>query len=279
MAEHAKSEKRPIEVFDRPILSYFIVSFCTLIIFSLFSAVLQILGLEGTVADLFSLVSLIPSALVSILLVCKVFYRDTLKGIFTLEGTVDGLKMFIPLIVLNIVIFVIDRIFSGQNTLNDVLHVLALSCTAGVMEEIVFRAFVLPNFMRLKRDYKGMIFSVVFTALIFGFTHIANLTSGADVLRTIQQTITASISGVLFAAVYLNTGTIIPCMLFHAFHDVVNLLFMSMTEAGGMTEGITLYNLVQQIIFSGVELYMGVRLLRAANFDKIRAIWDKKWTL
>ncbi len=279
MAEHAKSEKRPMKVFDRPILSYFIVSLCTLIIFSLFSAVLQILGLEGTVADLFSLVSLIPSALVSILLVCKVFYRDTLKGIFTLEGTVDGLKMFIPLIVLNIVIFVMDRIFSGQNTLNDVLHVLALSCTAGVMEEMVFRAFVLPNFMRLKRDYKGMIFSVVFTALIFGFTHIANLTSGADVLRTIQQTITASISGVLFAAVYLNTGTIIPCMLFHAFHDVVNLLFMSMTEAGGMTEGITLYNLIQQIIFSGVELYMGVRLLRAANFDKIRAIWDKKWTL
>ena len=33
------------------------------------------------------------------------------------------------------------------------------------------------------------IFSVVFTGVLFGFAHLANLTGGAAVMRTIQQVI------------------------------------------------------------------------------------------
>lgn len=277
MADHAKVEKRPMKVFDRPILAYFIITFCTLIIFSLFSVGQQILGLTGTSADLYSLASLVPATLVASLLVCKVFYRGTLRGIFALEGTVEGLRVLLPVIFLDVAAFVLDRVFSGNNTLNDVVHVVAISLTAGIMEETVFRALTLPNFMRLKRDYRGMIFAVVFTAVIFGFTHIFNLATGADFARTVQQTITASISGSLLAATYLNTGTIIPCMLLHAFHDIINLLFTAITAEGGMLEGITVYNLIEQIVFSGTELALAIWLLRPTRFDKIRAIWDEKW--
>ena len=126
--------------------------------------------------------------------------------------------------------------------------------------------------------YGGMIFSVVFTAIVFGFLHIVNLASGGDFGRTVQQTITASISGGLYAAVYLNTGTILPCMLFHFFHDIINLLFMSVSESGAMLEGITLASLIPQIIYSATELGLAIWYLRAANFDKIRTIWDEKWT-
>jgi hypothetical protein len=44
-----------------------------------------------------------------------------------------------------------------------------------------------------------------------------------------------------------------------------------------MLEAITWINLIPQIIFSGTELVLTVRLLRSANFAKIRAIWDEKW--
>ena len=271
------NQKRPMKLFDRPILSYFIILLFTLVTFSLLSAPTTVFGLEGMVADLYNIAYLVPAALFANLVVCKVFFRGAFSGPFSTDGVVDGLKMFIPVIILDIVSFIVDRIMGNGGALNDVLHIISVSCTAGIMEEMVFRALVLPNFMRLKRDYGGMIFSVVFTAIIFGFMHIVNLTSGGDFGRTVQQTITATISGGLFAAVYLNTGTILPCMLFHIFHDVINLLFMSVSESGAMLEGITLASLIPQIIYSAAELGLAVWYLRAANFDKIRALWDEKW--
>lgn len=266
-----------MKLFDRPIIAYFIITFLTLIIYSAFSVPAQVLGLEGAMADLYNLAYLLPATLVAYLLVVKVFFRGTLKGIFALDGTVDGLKLFIPVAILDVAAFILDRIFATNNVLNDVLHIVSISCTAGIMEEMVFRALVLPNFMRVKRDYGGMIFSVVFTAVFFGFTHISNLAAGGNFGRVLQQCLTASISGGFFAAVYLNAGTIIPVMIAHALHDIINLLFANITESGAMLEAITWQNLIPQIIFSGTELVLTVRLLRSANFAKIRAIWDEKW--
>ncbi|MBR1830125.1 MAG: CPBP family intramembrane metalloprotease [Atopobiaceae bacterium] len=273
------NQKRPMKLFDRPILSYALTLLFALFTFSLFSAPATVLGLEGSAADLCTIVSIVPAALVVTFVVCKVFYRCAFSGPFATDGIADGLKMFVPVAILDVVFFILDRIIGSGSTLNNILHGIALSLMAGVMEEMVFRAFALPNFMRLKRDYGGMVFSVVVTAAVFGLTHVANLAAGGDVARTLQQTITASISGGLFAAVYLNTGTIIPCMLFHFFHDVINLLFMSISSSGAMLEGISLANLIPQIIYSGTELGLAIWYLRPANFDKIRAIWDRKWNL
>lgn len=279
MAEHEKSNKRPMKVFDRPILSYFILVICTLIVFSLFNAVQTVLGLSGSAADLFNLAYLIPALLISYLLVVKVFFRGTLKGIFAIDGTVDGLKMFIPVAIIDVAAFVLDLILGTNNALNDVLHIVAISCTAGVMEEAVFRVYVLPNFMRVKRDYKGMIFSVLFTAVIFGCTHLFNLSDGGNFGRVISQCVTASISGCLYAAVYLSTGTIVPGIIAHILHDVINLLFANVTANGAMLEAVTWQSLIPQIIFSATELVVAIRLLRPDAFDKIRAIWDEKWGL
>jgi ABC-type ATPase involved in cell division len=58
---------------------------------------------------------------------------------------------------------------------------------------------------------------------------------------------------------------------------IINLLFANINESGAMLEAITWINLIPQIIFSGTELVLTVRLLRSANFAKIRAIWDEKW--
>ena len=95
-----------MKLFDRPIIAYFIITFLTLIIYSAFSVPVQVLGLEGAMADLYNLACLLPATFVAYLLVVKVFFRGTLKGIFALDGTVDGLKLFIPVAILDVAAFV-----------------------------------------------------------------------------------------------------------------------------------------------------------------------------
>ena len=282
MAQHARrvtvEGKQPMKLLDRPILSYFIIAVSTLLVMSLFNAVATVIvGTEGTAADMATILYIVPAAFVANLLVNKVFFRGTFDGPFATEGIVEGLKMCIVPIALNIMFCIIDRIVKSGGPMNDLLHVIALSCTAGIMEEMVFRANVLPNLMRLKRDYKGMIFAVVFTSVMFGLIHIINVSGGGSVVRTIQQTVTASITGAFYAAVYLNAGTILPCIIMHTVHDIINLLFEVTTESGALTGGFSLYDFVENVIFSLAELGLAIWFLRPAAFNKIRAIWDRKW--
>ena len=273
------STRQPIKLCDHPILSYFVIMICTLLTFSIFNAIgYSLFGESGTAVDLYNIASLFPAAFLANLFINKVFFRGTFDGPFGLDGLASGLKIFVPIAVLDVVAFVVDRVTSAGGPLNDVLHVIALSLTAGIAEEMIFRANVLPNFMRLKRDYRGMVFSVIFTAVFFGVVHIANVTGGADLIRTIGQVFSAAIGGLLFAAAYLTSGTIIPCIIFHTFHDIINLLFETTTESGGLVGGMTTIGLIEQVIFSATELALGVWYLRRANFDKIRSIWDKKWS-
>lgn len=272
--------KQPIKLCDHPILAYFVIAFCTMLIFSVFNAIgYFVFGQSGTVVDLYNIVSLFPAAFLANLFVNKVFFRGAFDGPFGLDGFADGAKIFVPVLILDIVFFVFDRVTSAGGQMNDLLHVIAISLTAGIAEEMIFRANVLPNFMRLKRDYKGMVFSVVFTGVLFGLVHVTNLTSGADFMRTIQQVVTATITGLLFAGSYLMSGTILPCILIHTIHDIINLLFEATTESGALTGSVTTIGLIEQVIFSAVELGLAIWCLRPASFDKIRAIWDKKWNM
>jgi hypothetical protein len=88
-----------------------------------------------------------------------------------------------------------------------IVFTLLLSVTAGICEEIIFRAY-LYNFTKL---HVGNIGAIIFSSLIFGFWHI-NL-GWQEVMRT-------AFMGALLCCAYIFTGNIIFPIILHIFIDV-----------------------------------------------------------
>ena len=73
-----------------------------------------------------------------------------------------------------------------------------------ICEELAYRGFVLTG---LRRSLNGWA-AVLISALAFGFAH-----------GFLQQSISASVLGVILGWLALRTGSIWPCLLFHATHN------------------------------------------------------------
>lgn len=94
------------------------------------------------------------------------------------------------------------------NTKQQILvFTVVLSGTAGICEELIFRAY-LYNFVD---SYLGVIGAIIISSLVFGFWHI--YLGWTEVLRT-------SLMGGFFCAIYLFTGNIIFPILLHIFIDI-----------------------------------------------------------
>ena len=198
----------------------------------------------------------------------------------TLPGKIgQGLMYLIPLILLDIGLFVFERLRIGGE-MNDVLHILSLSLTAGITEEIAFRSYYLANVMRVRHTRGRMIAAVLLSSVVFGGIHMMNLLAGAELTITLVQVAVAFSTGLVLAAVYLRCGSILPCMLFHAFHDVLNLLFEKITEAGALLQAPDQIILIENVAFCAVALVTSaVILIPRSQYEKIRDIWDKKWRM
>jgi len=82
-----------------------------------------------------------------------------------------------------------------------------LSVTAGICEELIFRAYL----FNLIDTYTGTIGAILISSLVFGFWHI--YLGWKEVLRT-------SIMGVIFCSIYIFTGNIIIPIILHIFIDI-----------------------------------------------------------
>ena len=86
-----------------------------------------------------------------------------------------------------------------------------LLLSAALVEEVFFRGFLLSRLFRW-----GAWRSVWFSAVIFALFHGVNLLQGAGLLQTAAQIFCAAAAGILYAAVTLCSGSILPAMLSHA---------------------------------------------------------------
>lgn len=84
---------------------------------------------------------------------------------------------------------------------------LLLSVTAGICEELIFRAYL----FNLVDTYTGTIGAILISSLVFGFWHV--YLGWQEVLRT-------SIMGAILCCVYIFTGNIIVPIVLHVFIDI-----------------------------------------------------------
>lgn len=124
-------------------------------------------------------------------------------------------------------------------------HIFSMAMVA-FLEELIFRG-LLFNGMRKG----GLTAAIIVSSLTFGMGHIVNLLTGAAVLDTLLQLVYASAIGFCFTALFVTTGSIIPCILSHA---AVNCMSIFAIESG--PEGKIITAAVQTVLGIGYGIWL-----------------------
>ena len=85
--------------------------------------------------------------------------------------------------------------------------------TRGIWEEVFFRGIILVLFLRLYPQRKA----VVLSALLFAVAHLNPLAIDLEMMVDIFSIF---LMGLLFAFVVLKTGSLLPAIIFHYFHNI-----------------------------------------------------------
>jgi len=94
--------------------------------------------------------------------------------------------------------------------------VLLIAVVPAVCEELAFRGFILSGFRHLGHKRRAILYS----ALLFGIAH-----------GVLQQSLIASLVGMVLGYVAVQGGSILPCMVFHLCHNTLILASSRITPA------------------------------------------------
>jgi len=86
--------------------------------------------------------------------------------------------------------------------------VLVMAVLPAVCEELAFRGFILSGFRHLGHKWRA----IVYASLFFGITH-----------AVFQQSLIASLVGVVIGYLAVQSGSLLPCIVFHVVHNTLML--------------------------------------------------------
>jgi membrane protease YdiL (CAAX protease family) len=173
---------------------------------------------------------------------CAFIKKNHLSTYFGLCGVKKrggDVLFFVPLIVLSTVNFW-NGITLSRSALETVLFVLSM-CFVGFLEEVIFRGLLFKAMCKT-----GVKTAVIVSSLTFGMGHIINLLLGAPVLDTLLQLLYASAIGFCYTAIFMVSGSILPCVLSHI---AVNATSVLAPELG--TQRLVVIALVQTVLGVG----------------------------
>ena len=212
--------------------------------------------------------------------VYKLWFRPEFEGMLKGDLPLGFLLGLIELIYV-VVTFAVSMVFGYELNIKPLTSVIIFSSLgAGLGEEFIFRGVLISTLMRQWKDQNKFRSAALVSGIVFGLIHATNVFAGADPLRTLLQVIGAVGIGIMFTAVYLRSGSILPCMFYHTLHDIIAIAGESeVTETGiitaskiNMGDGA---NLVMSLVLAAIAL----RLLRPEKNEEMRALWNRKWKL
>lgn len=106
------------------------------------------------------------------------------------------------------------------------LYLLSMVFVA-ILEEVIFRGLLFRAMLP-----SGKTAAIIVSSLTFGMGHIVNLFLGAELLSTALQLVHASAIGFCFSAIFLVTGSILPCILAHAFINCTSAFAVQPSPVG-----------------------------------------------
>ena len=154
----------------------------------------------------------------------------------------------------------------------------ATALMAGVSEEVIFRGIPGSYLMRQWREEGKIPFVLFFTSALFSLTHAFNLFAGATLSGTVVQLIFTFALGFLFCAIFLRTGSLLPCILIHAAHDIISFLDKGSYDDGGvLVATMSGLDYAVNIGVSALMLGVAIYMTRPAKQKDILTIWAEKW--
>jgi sodium transport system permease protein len=114
-----------------------------------------------------------------------------------------------------------------------------------ICEELAFRGFVLSGLRHLGHKWRA----IVVSSLFFGIAH-----------GVFQQSLIASLLGTVIAYVAVQTGSILPGMIFHALHNSLQILVSKLT-AESVEASIILKWLINPQAFAGGDHTFNERII------------------
>ena len=138
---------------------------------------------------------------------------------------------------------------------------------AGFFEEYFFRGLFLKlAFQDGIRSSKQVLEGVFLSALFFGLAHLGNLTH-QPLNATLFQVYYATAIGILFAAIYLRTGSLWWTIFLHFLIDFASVLLSQSTQAAPATS-------IWNFIFFLPLIAIGLFLIRPKKLEAIRYLSD-----
>lgn len=228
--------------------------------------------------------ALIVSVLsIVLLIIYNKWFSPEFDGVFKARVPVKEILVVSSTMVILIVgCVIINAVYSGI-VFRPSLTFLCLALMAGISEETIFRAMLIPIGMRYLKGRNRALTAVIISSAIFGPIHMMNIIVGADPLMTILQAFMATCGGVVLAGIYLRTGSVIPGMIAHAIYDFINFVTDPTINDSGVVvsdvgnAGISYYVLL--IVLSVALLAAGICLVRKAKQEEIGKIWQTKWNI
>ena len=169
----------------------------------------------------------VPRLAVSLFLIALMVtkgYAETFKPIW--RGV--NLIWSIPCFLVAIVNFPFTALISGAAVIErlDLLWLFLLKCIAiGLLEELFFRALLLPLFMeRFEKNRHCVLISVVGTSILFALVHLFNLFFGVGIGETMIQVGYTFLIGCMLAVMMLKTKNVWLCVIVHAVFDVGGMI-------------------------------------------------------
>jgi sodium transport system permease protein len=96
------------------------------------------------------------------------------------------------------------------------LLLLVIAVVPAVCEELTFRGFILSGFRHMGHKWRA----IVLSAFFFGITH-----------GILQQSLLACLAGVIMGYLAVQSGSILPCIIFHITHNSMAVLNSRLTPA------------------------------------------------
>lgn len=117
-----------------------------------------------------------------------------------------------------------------EYTISELLIRTAMMIGVGFLEEIIFRGFL---FRGIAKD--NIKEAIIISSITFGIGHIVNIFNGYTIINNVIQIVFAVAAGFMLVFILVRTGSLIACIVFHAFNNSISAVSNSsfLVEAVG----------------------------------------------
>lgn len=227
----------------------------------------------------------VVTSIVMIILLWRTKKLDLLKkkgkGFFKSLPIAGYQLTFVLMSAISIVGHVISDGAKFQTPINIFLFVVSM-LLVGLAEELCCRAIVAQSLLeKFGTSKKGVWTAAITSGVLFGTLHLTNLTTG-ELVPVLIQTISACLSGILFAAVYFRSGNIWVPIFVHGIYDIGTSASSGILAGGNLATMLTndgSLNTVALLLVLAAgtipPLLVSLFLLRNKKIGEVKTYWPE----